>query len=88
MSLSISTKKSLNSSTKERRLLVKASKKACIIAVKNSKKLGLAITFLENGTIYKELPNGERVAVKKIKKVPNLIDHIQIRKGTILNAKF
>lgn len=88
MSLSISSNKIIHVDSNESVILARASNKACINAIKNSKKMGLPITFLEDGIVYRELPNGERVKMKKIRKGKKLKSKIVIRKGTILNAKF
>jgi hypothetical protein len=49
--------------------LIEIGKLAAKKAIQESKALGLAITFLEDGIIYKELPDGKRI---KIGEVPSL----------------
>lgn len=88
MSLSISnTKKSAKLSTESRKM-ISASRVAVTKAVKESKKMGLEITFLENGKIYKETPGGKRIILSKITAKPEHDSPVKLIKGMVLHAKF
>lgn len=66
-------------------LLIKAAKKAAKNAIRTSKALGLDITYLKNGIIYKETVDGKVIAIGENKsEVPHKIN---LKKGSILNAK-
>lgn len=65
--------------------LIKIAKKSSIKAVKESKALGLSITYLKDGVLYEELPDG---TVKKIKKIKSLASpELKLKKGMIFHAK-
>lgn len=69
----------------ESTLLIKAAKDASKKAIRTSKALGLDITYLKNGIIYKETAEGEIKVVGKNKQaIPR---KIILKKGSILNAK-
>lgn len=69
----------------ESTLLIKAAKNAAKNAIRTSKALGLDITYLKNGIIYKETVDGKVIAVGENKsEVPQKIN---LKKGSILNAK-
>ena len=88
MSLSISnTKKSAKLSVESRKM-ISASRVAVTKAVKESKKMGLDITFLENGKIYKETPDGKRIILSKIKAKSQFNSPVKLTKGMVLHAKF
>ena len=88
MSLSISnTKKSAKLSVESRKM-ISASRVAVTRAVKESKKMGLEITFLENGKIYKETPGGKRIILSKIKAKSQFNSPVKLTKGMVLHAKF
>ena len=59
MALSVLKKKRFKSDSKETSVLVKAGINAAKNAIRTSKALGLDITFMQNGIVYKEKPNGE-----------------------------
>jgi hypothetical protein len=88
MSLSISNTKKSTKLSAESRKMVSASKIAVNKAVRESKKLGLEITFLENGKIYKESPGGKRVIVSKITTKNHVVSPVKLTKGMVLHAKF
>lgn len=68
---------------KQRATLIKAGRNATTKAVRVSKALGLSITFMENGIMYKEFPNGDKEVVKpKSKRVVQ-----RLKKGLILHVK-
>ena len=76
--------KKVNTSS-EANLLIKAAKNAGKNAIRTSKALGLDITYLKNGVIYKEKANGETVVFKGNQ--ANDTPKISLRKGMTLNAK-
>lgn len=88
MSLSISnTKKSAKLSVESRKM-ISASRIAVTNAIKESKKMGLEITFLENGKIYKETPDGKRIILSKITTKNQFDLPVKLTKGMVLHAKF
>lgn len=88
MSLSISNTKKSNKLSTESKKMISASKIAVNKAIKESKKLGLEITFLESGKIYKETPNGKRTILSKITTRSQTVSPVKLTKGMILHAKF
>ena len=88
MSLSISNTKKSAKLSAESRKMISASKVAVNKAVKESKKMGLVITFLENGKIYKETPGGKRIILSKITAKPKHDSPVRLMKGMVLHAKF
>lgn len=65
----------------ESALLIKAAKNA----IRTSKALGLDITYIKKGVIYKETPDGDVTIVGNNKQAfPN---RVNLKKGTVLNAK-
>ena len=54
-------------------------------AIRTSKALGLDITYLKKGVIYKEKANGETVVFKGNQ--ANDTPKVSLKKGMILNAK-
>ncbi len=69
----------------ESAILIKAAKNAGRNAIRTSKALGLDITYIKKGIIYKETPDGKLIVVGTNKKVSP--KKISFKKGTILNAK-
>jgi hypothetical protein len=76
--------KKVNKSS-EANLLIKAAKNAGKNAIRTSKALGLDITYLKKGVIYKEKANGETVIFKGNQAIDT--PKISLRKGMTLNAK-
>jgi hypothetical protein len=76
--------KKVNKSS-EANLLIKAAKNAGKKAIRTSKALGLDITYLKKGVIYKEKANGETVIFKGNQAIDT--PKISLRKGMTLNAK-
>lgn len=88
MSLFVSnTKKNFKISAESKKIL-SASKIAANKAIKKSKRLGLDITFLENGKIYKETPNGKRILISTIATSNQESIDLKLTKGMVLNVKF
>lgn len=69
----------------ESTLLIKAAKNAAKNAIRTSKALGLDITYLKNGIIYKETVDGKVTAIGENKS--EIPPKINLKKGSILNAK-
>lgn len=69
----------------ESTLLIKAAKNAAKNAIRTSKALGLDITYLKNGIIYKETVDGKVIAIGENKS--EISQKINLKKGSILNAK-
>lgn len=69
---------------KQTKSLEKAGKEAAINAVRHAKALDLTITYIENGIVYEEHPDGTVIQKKKVvqKKSP-----IALTKGMVLHAK-
>lgn len=69
----------------ESTILIRAARNAAKNAIRTSKALGLDITYIKKGIIYKETANGEIIELEKskLKAVPK----ISLRKGMTLNAK-
>ena len=61
-----------------------AGKEAVINAVRHAKALNLTITYIENGSVYEEQPNGTIVLKKKLEKKQT---PFVLTKGMILHAK-
>jgi hypothetical protein len=83
--LILNTKKITRLSTQTKKIIF-ASKTGAEKAIKESKKLGLEITFLEDGKVYKESPNGKRVILTKMTDTKHA--SIKLTKGMVLNATF
>ncbi len=88
MSLSVSNTKISTKLSAESRKMVSASKIAVNKAVRDSKKLGLEITFLQNGKIYKESPGGKRVMVSKITIKNHVVSPVKLTTCMVLLSKF
>lgn len=87
------SKKHLKSSAKKQdfksdklqiKQLLEAGKSAVSNAIKESKKLGLTITYIKDGFLIKELPDGQKKNIAQLKPVKALPN---IKKGMILHAK-
>jgi hypothetical protein len=65
--------------------LKKIAKKSSEKAVKESKALGLSITYLKEGVLYEEFPDG---TVKKIKEIKSIAaSKLNLKKGMVFHAK-
>lgn len=64
--------------------LLEAGKSAVSNAIKESKKLGLTITYIKDGYLVNEFPDGRKENISKLKPVKVLPN---IKKGVILHAK-
>ena len=77
------------SDTNQTNILKRAGLAAGTNAIRESKAMGLTITFMENGVLYREHPNGTREIVHNSAKRINKrkIGGITITRGLVLHAK-
>lgn len=80
-------KKVFRADSNQTELLIKAGKKGTMEAVRTSKALGLNITCMEKGVVYREKPDGIKEVLKKINPKNNSLSDLGLRKGMILHAK-
>ncbi len=75
------------SESKETAKLISAGRKSATNAIRASKALGLEITYMKDGIVYKEKPNGEKkVLVKVAVTSQGPKNHLQLKKGMIFNV--
>jgi len=69
---------------KQTKSLEEAGKEASVNAVRHARALDLTITYIENGIVYEEHPDGSVIQKKKIaiKEAP-----VTLTKGMVLHAK-
>lgn len=69
---------------KQTQSLVEAGEQAAATAVRHAKALDLTITYIEDGVVYEEQPNGTLIKKKSvaIKETPFVLT-----KGMVLHAK-
>jgi len=81
-------KTAFKSDPKQTAALTKVARKSAANAIRASKALGLSITYMEKGILYKEKPNGVRkiIAVASTK-IPVKKAPVKYKKGMILHAK-
>ena len=74
---------------KETIKLVKAGHTATANAIRASRALGLAITYMKDGILYKEYPDGRKEKIKssEIKKSVSKRNNRSLKKGMVLHAK-
>lgn len=72
---------------KQTAILVKVGRNGAANAIRASKALGLPITYLERGVIVRELPNGVKEIVAKVKRPVVNKSVASLKKGMILHAK-
>jgi hypothetical protein len=70
---------------KQTKVLVKAGRVSAKRAFSASKALGLTVTYIENGIIYKEDAKGNKTIQNTIEK--DVETPFEIKKGLILHAK-
>jgi hypothetical protein len=68
--------------------LVKIGSSGAIDAIRSSKALGLPITYMLNGIVYREQPDGSKEIIKESKRKRVIVkgDNI-LKKGVILHAR-
>ncbi|MDP2388265.1 MAG: hypothetical protein Q8M29_17960 [Bacteroidota bacterium] len=79
--------KSFRRDPKQTASLIKVGKSSAAKAIRESKALGLSITFIENGILYKEQADGSREIVKNKEKRERSSNSLVIKKGMIFHAK-
>ena len=67
--------------------LVQAGREGAAQAIRASRALGLPITYLQNGSLYKEFPDGTKEILKKAPVKSTSKKASQLKKGMILYAK-
>ncbi len=69
--------------------LVKAGRTGSANAIRASRALGLPITYLQNGTIYEEYPDGSKKEIGSglVKKRVSKKDGQLLKKGMVLHAR-
>lgn len=69
--------------------LVKAGRTSTANAIRASRALGLAITYMQDGILYKEYPDGkkEKIASGEVKKSNSDKKAYSLKKGMVLHAK-
>jgi len=88
-----SRKRTFKSISKETETLVKAGKRSAALAIRESKALGLSITYLEKGVLYQEHADGTKEVVAQTntnnttEKTAFKNSTIKLKKGMILHAK-
>jgi hypothetical protein len=80
-------KKVFRADNNQTELLIKAGRKGAMEAVRASKALGLNITYMEKGVVYREKPDGTKEVLKKIDLKNKSLSDLGLRKGMILHAK-
>lgn len=65
--------------------LVKAGKIASNTANRASRALGITVTFIKDGVIYEETPDGKITKKKQIEE--EIVAPFEIKKGLVLHAK-
>lgn len=79
--------KSFRRDTKQTASLVRVGRLSAAKAIRESKALGLSITFIENGILYREFPDGKRVIVKNSVRRVRSKNSPKLKKGMIFHAK-
>ena len=79
----IGQKSTFRPDSKQTSTILKAAKKSAKNAIRASKALGLSITYMKNGAIIKEDPNGKLTTIK----VTQSSITEKIKAGTVLHAK-
>lgn len=80
----MSAKKIFRKDNEQTKSLIIAGKNASNNAVRQSKALDLTITYIENGAIYEEHPDGTVTFKKKVEKTES---PIALTKGVVFHAK-
>ena len=81
-------KRVFKSDARQTARLVKAGRDGANQAIRASRALGLPITYLQNGSLYKEFPDGTKEIFKKASVKKGISKKAsQLKKGMILYAK-
>lgn len=79
------TKSIFKKDSRQTKALIKASKLASQTANRESRALGISVTYIKDGTIYEESAQGIITALKDIEQ--NSTAPFEIKKGLVLRAK-
>jgi hypothetical protein len=80
----MNTKKIFRQDYNQTKSLVKAGRISGENAVRLSKALDLVVTYIENGIIYEELPDGSKKQIEVLEKKPT---KIILEKGMVFHGK-
>ncbi|HUZ59949.1 MAG TPA: hypothetical protein VMU83_14335 [Hanamia sp.] len=82
-------KRIFKSDARQTAALIKAGRMGAANAIRASRALGLPITYLQNGTIYEEYPDGSKKKIESglIKKGVSKKDGQILKKGMVLHAR-
>jgi len=77
------------SDSKQTNTLIRASREASINAIKEARAMGLDITYLQDGILYREKPDGTRKEINSNRKSVSKgkLGNMVLKKGMILHAK-
>jgi hypothetical protein len=78
-------RKAFRSDSVQTNSLIKSAKTSARNAIRASKALGLTVTYIEQGAIVNELPDGTKEIIKKIE--TTRISLVKLKKGMIFYAK-
>lgn len=82
-------KRVFKSDARQTAALIKAGRTGSANAIRASRALGLPITYLQNGTIYEEYPDGSKKEIGSglVKKRVSKKDGQILKKGMVLHAR-
>ncbi|RAR71499.1 hypothetical protein [Flavobacterium aciduliphilum] len=80
----MNTKKIFRRDYNQTKSLVKAGRISGENAVRRSKALDLVVTYIENGIVYEELPDGSKKQIEVLERKPA---NIVLEKGMVFHGK-
>jgi len=83
--ISVKVTKVFKHDTEQTTALIRAGRKAAAQAIRTSKALGLTITFMKDGVLYRENPDGTKEIISTKTKIKN--NKNILKKGMVLHAK-
>ena len=78
-------KKVFRQDYKHTQMLTAVAAKCTADAIQHSKESGLTITFIEDGIIYEEFPDGRLVKIGTVER--SVLPAFRIKKGMILQSR-
>lgn len=84
ISITMNTKKIFRQDYNQTKSLVKAGRISGENAVRRSKALDLVVTYIENGIVYEELPDGSKKQIEVLERKPA---QIILEKGMVFHGK-
>ena len=67
--------------------LISAGRKSATNAIRASRALGLEITYMKDGVVYQEKPNGDKkVLIKLEQPTQHSKNKLQLKKGMVFNV--